>query len=603
MRLLEAAALPTEEAMVVQVPDQAPLEHPLPPPRIMQAPAIKVELQGHTYLANGLLQVNPRGRHPIYDLITRSEREWEAKLARQSRTLPDALNEYKRRYGRAPPMGFDRWWAYVQRHGVQLPDEYDQIMRDLESFWGMAPRDVRRMQSLARGKEGTYNIASSSVKGKIELSGTNLGKGEEEKRGAERAKEQLDLLHGFGETWTDERTGQATSVEREIVKATGDWEATFNLYDVPREFVSYEWDSERRMKAQSAAVIEGPQKAPGQTNLGWAAACPPNSHLRYSYPPPPELPIQFLERKTFIHSHRLTMNPCSHSSLVHLSGVLLAEGRGPEVQEPALIFGSSTMEGLYADILTVPTQGWVAEAEGDVEWEEKLDERLLWRGSTTGVLFSPEHRWAASQRIRFMEMVGVHDNFLNYSVLLPNPEDTPVGIPEPRFQSWMNALLTDAAFVRGPVQCTPSECDALWQLYEFRSYMPHTQQYKYKYLFDVDGNGRSVRFERLMRSRSLVLKASIFPEWYSNRIQPWVHYVPVQLDLSDLYDILTFFRGDVGRGGEGAHDELARKIAYSGKAWAEAFWRKEDMVAYVWRLMLEYSRVGNDAREYLDFEL
>jgi len=29
-------------------------------------------------------------------------------------------------------------------------------------------------------------------------------------------------------------------------------------------------------------------------------------------------------------------------------------------------------------------------------------------------------------------------------------------------------------------------------------------------------------------------------EWWTDRIQPWVHYVPVQVDYSDLYDALRF---------------------------------------------------------------
>lgn len=37
-------------------------------------------------------------------------------------------------------------WAYVQEHNVQLPDEYDQIYRDLEPFWGMNPTDLQRIQ-------------------------------------------------------------------------------------------------------------------------------------------------------------------------------------------------------------------------------------------------------------------------------------------------------------------------------------------------------------------------------------------------------------------------------------------------------------------------
>lgn len=68
---------------------------------------------------------------------------------------------------------------------------------------------------------------------------------------------------------------------------------------------------------------------------------------------------------------------------------------------------------------------------------------------------------------------------------------------------------------------------------------------------------------------------------FTDRIAPWVHYIPVQVDLSDLYDILIFFRGDLH--GEGGHDDLARQIASAGRAWSQTFWREEDMTAYLFR--------------------
>lgn len=66
-----------------------------------------------------------------------------------------------------------------------------------------------------------------------------------------------------------------------------------------------------------------------------------------------------------------------------------------------------------------------------------------------------------------------------------------------------------------------------------------------------------------MVSNSLIFKSTIFGEWFQERVQPWVHYVPVQVDLSDLYDSLTFFRGGIN--GDGAHEELAAKIALTGR--------------------------------------
>jgi len=63
----------------------------------------------HVRRSDGLLEVNPQGRHPIYDLVDKAKKKWNAKVARQSKTLRDAVREYKRRYRRDPPLGFDRW--------------------------------------------------------------------------------------------------------------------------------------------------------------------------------------------------------------------------------------------------------------------------------------------------------------------------------------------------------------------------------------------------------------------------------------------------------------------------------------------------------------
>ena len=73
---------------------------------------------GRHPVANGLLEVDlslPASKHPIYQLIADAQKEWDAKVARQSKTLEQAVAEYGRRNkGRKPPKGFDKWWDYVQ---------------------------------------------------------------------------------------------------------------------------------------------------------------------------------------------------------------------------------------------------------------------------------------------------------------------------------------------------------------------------------------------------------------------------------------------------------------------------------------------------------
>jgi hypothetical protein len=66
---------------------------------------------------DGLLRVNmslPVTAHPIKQLIRDAKEKWDAKNAMQSRTLKQAVAEYKRRNrGLNPPKGFDKWWRFV----------------------------------------------------------------------------------------------------------------------------------------------------------------------------------------------------------------------------------------------------------------------------------------------------------------------------------------------------------------------------------------------------------------------------------------------------------------------------------------------------------
>ena len=103
-----------------------------------------------------------------------------------------------------------------------------------------------------------------------------------------------------------------------------------------------------------------------------------------------------------------------------------------------------------------------------------------------------------------------------------------------------------------------------------------------------------------------------------DRIAPWVHYVPIQVDLSDLHDTILFFRGDGN--GDNAHEDMARKIAMAGREWSKEYWRREDLIAYFFRfvssllsrvqlaltphprLMLEYARVMSLDRGAMSYE-
>ncbi|KAJ7723685.1 hypothetical protein B0H16DRAFT_1737129 [Mycena metata] len=104
------------------------------------------------------------------------------------------------------------------------------------------------------------------------------------------------------------------------------------------------------------------------------------------------------------------------------------------------------------------------------------------------------------------------------------------------------ALLNAAFAGAAPLNCEPSQRNARK---------------------DVDGNGWSSGFKRLLNSGSL-FKASAYPEWFTDRLAPWVHYAPIQNSYTDLLHTRLFFR---------AYNERGARIAAAGRKWSRRFWR------------------------------
>ena len=70
--------------------------------------------------------------------------QFDQKINRQSKTLQQAVEEYEKRYQRAPPKGFDAWFDFAKANDALIIDEYDQLNRDLERFWVFTGAELRR---------------------------------------------------------------------------------------------------------------------------------------------------------------------------------------------------------------------------------------------------------------------------------------------------------------------------------------------------------------------------------------------------------------------------------------------------------------------------
>ncbi|GLB40974.1 putative lipopolysaccharide-modifying enzyme [Lyophyllum shimeji] len=535
----------------------------------------KEKLLSHTYRDDGILEVNPAGGHPIYELIDLANTRWKFKLSKASKTLDEAVREYVKRYNRRPPEGFDKWWRYVEKHNVQLPDEYDQIWRDLEPFWGFSPRDLQRIQKEQELHTDTFTLGKNETGDSVEVlkvsfaRSTNDWKPEDLLGGAESIKQILK------------------DVQHELPP----FRAVISPHDNPTLFTDYEIKKTLLDAVDRGAYVAVDKLARGP-GLGWLSGCSPSSPARQgktTKPPPPT--------KTFIFDHRKAMEPCLHPYLFDSIGEFLVHDR-PGTSDMMLSRFAYCATAMHHDIQIPTLSGWVDDTD-DPEWESKLDERLNWRGSNTGMWHAPTTRWKEAQRARLVDFA----NGLNGTIRVlipPSEKEKRIGEGVEISRAKINPAMMDVAFAGEPVGCHEETCPELLNRYEWRKRQGSKESGNFKYIIDVDGNAWSSRFKRLITTNSLIFKATVYPEWFQDRIEPWVHYVPVQVDYSDVYDALTFFRG--GLYGEGAHQDLARKIASEGRAWSKDFWRKEDVTAYVYRLVLEYARVMSSDRDAMSYD-
>ncbi|GAA98278.1 glycosyltransferase family 90 protein [Mixia osmundae IAM 14324] len=512
--------------------------------------------QKHTRLPNGWLDVNAKAPHPILELIRDAQKDWEDKLSRQSQTYEEAVAEYKDRYGRNPPAGFERWCAFAHRHKIQLPDEYDQIARDFEPFRALHHNDFVHRHQAMQQRDHTFTVAIAED-GSVSVFGPYAH--------TRRAAEVTDIFWLFSS---------------EIKRAVN---LTFIIDDEPAVVLPWE-EKDRLLELARHGEKIGPSEhyqlhhthnTAGYSN--YALACAPDSALRHSERS--RRPNQVVGKHAFIYDHPTAADVCRNPEGRHLHGHTVGSGANLGPLVPLLAFAKMS---LNSDILATPLEQYSDTYIGyDPPWDEKPSSKLMWRGSTTGAAFQTGRPWKDSQRARLHFMS--HDTEGEREIMWTDQTGAT------RFSNistgLLNELYLDASLAGRPTQCDEETCNYLARNVRFAPIQGLDESYSYKYVMDVDGNGWSGRFHRLMSTNSLVLKSTVFPEWYQDRIVPWYHYVPVRLDYGDIYDIMAFFRGNDE--GVGEHEAMARQLADNGRTWARDFFRRVDMAAYMFRLTLE----------------
>jgi hypothetical protein len=94
----------------------------------------------------------------------------------------------------------------------------------------------------------------------------------------------------------------------------------------------------------------------------------------------------------------------------------------------------------------------------------------------------------------------------------------------------------------------------------------------------MDRNGGSLVAAAFLCSSSLVFLIEGMMEWFYSRVEPWVHYVPVSLDLSDLEERVEWAL---------QNDDEAQAIVKRANRFMAEETRQEDHDCFWYRFLLE----------------
>ncbi|CAG8981115.1 hypothetical protein HYALB_00013412 [Hymenoscyphus albidus] len=538
--------------------------------------------------------------HPMWQLIKDNEMEFERKLAAQSKTLPEAVVEYKRRYGIPPPPNFDKWFAFAKEREVVLIDEFDMIHHSLTPFWGLKPQTIRRRTQEALGFGNN-------------LMGVLIRNGEVRKIG-----------EGGAADWQIEAT---QGMMKNFVKHLPAMDLAFNVHDEPRVVVPHD-DLERLVKdavdnqMPAANAVEKPRNSwsPRPKDLGdgsrfedikttrfnvfahqptWThsrMSCPANSPARISLEDEPardNYDSYALGELGFVYNATAFSDVCQSPSFGSTFGFFDRPNAYNIVHDLFPVFSQSKISS-YNDILYPSPWYWAGKVKyddkSDRAWTAKED-KIWWRGSTTGG-FSRDGGWRRQHRQHVVQKINANDQ----AKILTNSS------PEGGQENWQVKEVPRSdysaifdIFFSHVGQCDESDCNAQRQFFTIKDTARQTDAWKYKYLLDVDGNAFSGRFYAFLKSKSLVYKLAVFREWHEEWLKPWVHYIPLSLRGDEWVEAVRWFAG------EATGKKEAERLALQGREWAAKVLRNEDLEVWFFRLLLEYGRLVDDNREIIGY--
>jgi hypothetical protein len=217
---------------------------------------------------------------------------------------------------------------------------------------------------------------------------------------------------------------------------------------------------------------------------------------------------------------------------------------GDSARVPGLAFCSNRSDTfLIPDAIYIASSGYadMRLARGSIDWHERHPV-AYWRGGTSGQPTDRRRGWRTLPRVTLCDLSRENSTVLDAGIThiaqIPREDD----------ENDIRASGLMRPFV------DPSE---------FR---------KFKYQIDIDGNTNSWSglFQKLLTGSPVVKVASQgnYRQWYYDRLRPWINFVPVCADMSDLIEKLDWLR---------CNDDVARRIGEQGWALADSLRFEEEL--------------------------
>ncbi|KAH8707605.1 hypothetical protein GQ44DRAFT_715674 [Phaeosphaeriaceae sp. PMI808] len=531
--------------------------------------------------------------HPAEQLVSAAEKDFQHVLDRQSKTLAQAVIEYRRRYGIAPPPHFDKWYEFAVRNDVVMIDEYDTIYEMLMPFWALKPSTIRSRITRELGGEDSALLGVSIRNGEV----VHMEKGDE---------------------WQQQAT---TGMMSKFVQYLPDMDLGFNIHDEPRVVVPENLMSSMVNKARNevlprAAKNSSPRNAfsarPEDMNDGksfvetyvsrfnrfahqqtWThsrLSCPADSQSQtFEDYAPDNLTAYAAGPLNYVYNTTAFSDICISPSLSSTFGFFERPNAFNIIHELTPVFSQSKISS-FQDILYPSPWYWVGKVTydptHDTTWENKTN-ALYWRGSTTGG-FSRNGGWRRQHRQHIVQRLNAPDKA---QIVTPSPSTPTHTLTTINRRSLKHLIDVHFSHVG---QCDPGDCDAQREFFHVTEHAPTQDAWSFKHLLDMDGNAFSGRFYAFLASRSLTFKMAVFREWHTEWLMPWVHYVPLSLRGDEHLDLVNWFA-------EGGGKEVGKGVAERSSEWHGRVLRNVDFETWFFRCLLEYARVVDDRREEIGY--